>query len=160
MQSQSNPEKNLKAGQHFDFADALVHVWHQPDLHQTNQQLETIDQVRALFFDYVLQYPDRFSQACQQHFKGEVSRLDQIAQLSPIQAILGKSKLVAEISQPDQEQHPFLGSKQYRFPTLAYDDAEAVTALSHYYYGCTLLCACLASAKATNLHQEILQGLF
>lgn len=153
-------KQNLKANQNFDFADALVHVWHQPDLHQTNQQLETIDQVRALFFDYVLQHPDLFSQACQQRFQGEVSRLEQIAQLSTTQEILEKSKLVAEISQPDQEQHPFLGSKQYRFPTLAYGDAEAVTALSHYYYGCTLLCACLASANGTDLPQEILQGLF
>ncbi|ABW27578.1 hypothetical protein [Acaryochloris marina] len=91
---------------------------------------------------------------------GEVNRLERIAQLSPIQEILEKSKLVAEISQPDQEKYPLLGSKQYRFPTLAYGDAEAVTALSHYYYGCTLLCAGLASANATNLHQEILQGLF
>lgn len=153
-------KKNFKTGKHFDFADALVHVWHQAELHHTNQQLETIDQVRALFFDYVLQHPDLFSQACQQHFKGEVSRLEQIAKLSTTQEILEKSKLVAEISKPDQEKHPFLGSMTYRFPTSAYNHPEAVTTLSNYYYGCTLLCACLNPKLVSSFHQSILQGLF
>lgn len=156
----SAQKQKLKAGKHFDFADALIHVWHQEELHQTNQQLETIDQVRALFFDYVLQQPAPFSAICKQRFKREVSRLAKIAKLSTHQEILEKSKLVAEVSNPDQEKHPFLGSAKYRFPTLAYDDPEAVTVLSNYYYGCTLLCNCLPSEPASSLQQSILQGLF
>lgn len=156
----ASQKQELKYGQHFNFADALVHVWHQTELHQANQRLETIDQVRALFFDYVLQHPDRFSQTCQQRLQGEVPRLKQVAKLSTYQESLEKSKLVAEVSQPDQEKHPFLDSEQYRFPVRAYDDAEAFITLSHYYYGCTLLCHCLTSAPGPLLQAQFLPGLF
>lgn len=154
------PKRSLKAGKNFDFADALVHVWHQQELQQQNQTLETIDEVRALFFDYVLQHPDQFSPVCRQYFSGEVRRLEELAKLSKRQEIIEKSKLVADISNPDQEEHPFLGSKKFRFPTLAYDHPEAVITLSNYYYGCTLLCDCFSAEQALPLQQKILQGLF
>lgn len=153
-------KQSLKAGKNFDFADALVHVWNQEELRLQNQQLETIDEVRALFFDYVLQHPEQFTQACRQRLEREVSRLEQLAQLSRRQETIEKSKLVAEVSNPDQEKHPFLGSAKYRFPTLAYNDSEAVTTLSNYYYGCTLLCDCLSPALAPPFRQQILKGLF
>jgi len=153
-------KQSLKAGKSFDFADALVYVWNQEELRLKNQQLETIDEVRSLFFNYVIQHPDQFSQVCKQRFEGEVSQLEQLSKLSKRQETIEKSKLVAEVSNPDQEKHPFLGSAKYCFPTLAYTDWQAEDVLRDYYYGCTLLCDCLSPALDPPFRQKMLQGLF
>ena len=153
-------KQSLKVGSHYDFADALSHVWGLADLHQQNQAVDTVDDVRALFLDYVLMHPDKFSAACVQTLKSQQKNISQLSQLSQQAAISEKSRLVAEISNPAQEDHPFLGSAEYRFPTHVYDRPDIVMVLGKYYHGCTLLCDCLSPELDEEFRQEILHQLF
>ncbi len=164
----------LKVREAFVFSDALTHVWKSPDLHRAIQAVETVTEVRDLFFNYVLQHPelfreevcDRFTDYAQAHdypSNSEASSdpIHPLANLHPRirQAI---SKLVGTVSRPDQERHPFLQTEKLQFPIAAYGDPEAVQALQNYYQGCTLLCDALRTRSDISSEQRelLLQKLF
>ncbi len=164
----------LKVREAFVFSDALTHVWKSPDLHRAIQAVETVTEVRDLFFNYVLQHPelfreevcDRFTDYAQSHdypSNSEASSdpIHPLANLHPRirQAI---SKLVGTVSRPDQERHPFLQTQKLQFPIAAYGDPEAVQALQNYYQGCTLLCDALRTRSDISREQRelLLQRLF
>lgn len=144
----------------YDFADALGHVWTLTELHRQIQATDSVDGVRALFFDYVLAQPDIFAAVCVDLFKSHQKTIKRLEQVSRQAAIARKSQLVADVSNPTQEKDTFLGSAEYGFPTAAYQQSETVTALQNYYQGCTLLCDCLSSEFEASFQQEMLIDLF
>lgn len=150
------------------FTDALIYTWQQADLHARIKQLETVDQVRACFFDYVTHCSSKLFEDKRVKVlrKVEQENIKKPSNLSEREAVLEKSKWIAKISNPEEESRPkedsqSLSSKELDFPINAYDHGEAEKGLIEYYYGCTLLCDCLPTdLDSSSVRDRVLQRLF
>ncbi len=155
-------QQALQQGNTFDFGDALRQVWQNSSLHNRIQAAHSVDEVRALFFDYVLEHPQDFRQDVVDLFRATQQQLRQRGGLGGAIAIQAMSQQVGAVSQPDKEQNQFLESQQFQFPTTAYGEASAVAGLSNYYHGCTLLCHCIRTRNyfPQEKRQQLLENLF